>query len=34
VTVYGHLSEIDVEPFEFVRRGQIIAKSGGEYGSK
>lgn len=34
VTVYGHLSEVDVQPFEYVRRGQIIAKTWWEYGSK
>lgn len=34
VTVFWHLSQIEVEPFDFVRRWQIIANSWGEYGSK
>ena len=29
VSVYGHLSEILVEPYQFVRQGELIAKSGG-----
>lgn len=33
VSVYGHLSEINVEKYEFVRRGQSIAKSGGAVGT-
>ncbi|MDD2907570.1 MAG: peptidoglycan DD-metalloendopeptidase family protein [Candidatus Gracilibacteria bacterium] len=33
LTVYGHLSEILVEQYEYVEKGQIIAKSGGEYGT-
>jgi murein DD-endopeptidase MepM/ murein hydrolase activator NlpD len=33
VTVYGHLSEIDVEPYQFVHAGDIIAKSGGMPGT-
>lgn len=34
VTVYGHLSEINVQPFDFVRKWQIFAKTGWEYGVK
>ncbi|NRH21162.1 peptidoglycan DD-metalloendopeptidase family protein [Candidatus Gracilibacteria bacterium] len=33
VSVYGHLSEINVEKYEFVKRGQLIAKSGGAPGT-
>ncbi|NVP17581.1 peptidoglycan DD-metalloendopeptidase family protein [Candidatus Gracilibacteria bacterium] len=33
LTVYGHLSEIMVEQYEFVEKGQVFAKSGGEYGT-
>lgn len=33
VSVYGHLSEIKVEKYEFVHRGQLIAKSGGAPGT-
>lgn len=29
VTVYGHLSELKVKPYQFVRQWEIIAKSGG-----
>lgn len=29
VTVYGHLSEINVLPYQFITKGQVIAKSGG-----
>ena len=28
VTVYGHLSEVNVTPYQFVRQGEVIAKSG------
>lgn len=28
VTVYGHLSEIDIKPYQFVKMGDVIAKSG------
>ena len=28
VTVYGHLSEIDVKPYQFVKKDDVIAKSG------
>ena len=34
VTVYGHLNEINVQEFDFVRRGQIFAKTGWAYGTK
>ncbi|MDD3145035.1 MAG: peptidoglycan DD-metalloendopeptidase family protein [Candidatus Gracilibacteria bacterium] len=33
LTVYGHLSDILVEQYDYVEKGQIIAKSGGEYGT-
>jgi hypothetical protein len=33
VTVYGHVSEILVEPFTLIAPGQIIAKSGGQVGT-
>lgn len=33
VTVYGHLSEISVLPYQFVTKGQVIAKSGGAPGT-
>lgn len=29
VTVYGHLSEVKIKPYQFVRQGEVIAKSGG-----
>jgi hypothetical protein len=32
-TVYGHLSEVLVKPYQFVRKGDIIAKSGGTPGT-
>ncbi|MDD3301988.1 MAG: M23 family metallopeptidase [Candidatus Gracilibacteria bacterium] len=34
VTVYGHLNEILVKQYDFVKEGEIIAKSGGEFGTK
>lgn len=33
VTVYGHLSEIKVAKYEFVKKWQVIAKSGGAPGT-
>lgn len=33
VTVYGHLSEINVLPYQFITKGQVIAKSGGAPGT-
>lgn len=33
MTVYGHLSEILVSKYEFVKRGQVIAKSWGAVGT-
>jgi hypothetical protein len=33
LTVYGHLSEVLVTKYEFVKRGQLIAKSGGAVGT-
>ena len=33
MTVYGHLSEISVLPYQFVTKGQVIAKSGGAPGT-
>lgn len=33
VTVYGHLSSIKVEPYQFVRQGDLIALSGGAPGT-
>lgn len=33
MTVYGHLSEILVSPYQFVRKGDIIARSGGAPGT-
>jgi hypothetical protein len=34
VTVYGHLSEINVQLFDYVRKGQLFAKTWGTYGTK
>ena len=31
--MYGHLSEISVLPYQFVTKGQVIAKSGGAPGT-
>ena len=31
VTVYGHISEILVHDLDFIQKGQVFAKSGGEY---
>ncbi len=33
VTVYGHLSEISVKKYDFVKQGQVFAKSGGGVGT-
>lgn len=33
LSVYGHLSEILVEQYEYVEKWQVIAKSGWEYGT-
>lgn len=33
VSVYGHLSEVNVEPYQYVRQGELIAKSGGAPGT-
>lgn len=33
VTVYGHLSKVNVKPYQFVRQGDIIALSGGAPGT-
>ena len=33
VTVYGHLSEIVAKPYQYVRQGEVIAKSGGAPGT-
>ncbi|MDD2566072.1 MAG: peptidoglycan DD-metalloendopeptidase family protein [Candidatus Gracilibacteria bacterium] len=33
VTVYGHLSEVSVNQFDFVEAGQVFAKSGGAPGT-
>jgi len=33
VTVYGHVSDILVKEFDFVREGQVIWKTGWEYGT-
>ncbi len=33
MTVYGHISELNVEKFDIVERGQIIAQSGGARGT-
>ncbi|GAB0174794.1 MAG: hypothetical protein HHAS10_06730 [Candidatus Altimarinota bacterium] len=32
-TVYGHLSEVLVKPYQFVEQGDVIAKSGGTPGT-
>lgn len=34
VTIYGHLSEVKAEAFDFVRKWEVFALSGGEYGTK
>ncbi|NDK08567.1 peptidoglycan DD-metalloendopeptidase family protein [Candidatus Gracilibacteria bacterium] len=34
VTVYGHLSEVLVRQYDYVKEGEVFAKSGGEYGTK
>lgn len=33
VTVYGHLSEVKVKPYQFVHQGEVIALSGGAPGT-
>lgn len=33
MTVYGHISSVNVSKFDVVKRGQIIAQSGGEKGT-
>ncbi|MDC0506253.1 peptidoglycan DD-metalloendopeptidase family protein, partial [Candidatus Gracilibacteria bacterium] len=33
VSVYGHLSEVRVEQFDFIKKGQVFASTGGEYGT-
>ncbi len=33
VTVYGHLSEVSAEQFDFIKKGQVFAKSGGAVGT-
>ncbi|MCH8518401.1 peptidoglycan DD-metalloendopeptidase family protein [Candidatus Gracilibacteria bacterium] len=33
VTVYGHVNEIKVGLYDFVEKGQVIALSGGEFGT-
>lgn len=33
VSVYGHLSEVIAKKYQFVRRGELIAKSGGQIGT-
>lgn len=34
VTLYGHVSEVMVEKYDFVKKGEVFAKTGGEYGTK
>ncbi len=34
ITVYGHLNEINVQEFDYVRRGQSFAKTWWAYGTK
>ncbi|MDP2090291.1 MAG: peptidoglycan DD-metalloendopeptidase family protein [Candidatus Gracilibacteria bacterium] len=34
ITVYGHLNEVNVEQFDFVKKGDVFAYSGGQYGTK
>ncbi|PID83965.1 hypothetical protein CSB09_03555 [Candidatus Gracilibacteria bacterium] len=33
VSVYGHISEVEIEPYQFVRQGELIARSGGAPGT-
>lgn len=33
VSVYGHLSQVAVEQYDFVKKWQVFAMSGGEYGT-
>lgn len=33
VTVYGHLSEVKIKPYQFVHQGEVIAASGGQPGT-
>ncbi len=33
VSVYGHLSKIEIEPYQFVRQGELVARSGGAPGT-
>jgi murein DD-endopeptidase MepM/ murein hydrolase activator NlpD len=33
VTVYGHLSEVKIVPYQFVKKDEVIAKSGGTPGT-
>lgn len=34
VSLYGHVNEVLVEKNDFVKRGEVFAKTGGEYGTK
>nr|MDD3720308.1 peptidoglycan DD-metalloendopeptidase family protein [Candidatus Gracilibacteria bacterium] len=34
VTVYGHLNEVFVKQYDYVKEGEVFAKSGGEFGTK
>lgn len=33
VTLYGHVTEVMVDRYDFVKKGEVFAKSGGEYGT-
>ncbi len=34
ISVYGHLSEVHVEPYDFVKKWDVFAQSGWEFGTK
>lgn len=33
VTIYGHVNEVLVEKYQFIEKGEVFARSGGEYGT-